>query len=156
MHTYHIHLDDIISVWTFYKTLLTNIRHHCLPFPGNVGISSPHFKVVFQQGLESQAFSKDNVCGRFTHSLFIVQSSFSFETDIVFSDTVFTHNRAIWWVPVQCYRRLAFIYSCFQVFNWVWSESWMKERYISTQITNQGKSGGIPPNLGMNLRPFRS
>jgi len=123
--TYNIK-DNIISVWTLYKTVLTNMCCHFLPFPCSVRISSPHFKVVFQQGLEFQASSKDNTCCGSTHSLFMVNISIRFETDIVFGDTVFALSRAVWRAPAECHRRLVFVHSCFQVLNWAWSESWIK------------------------------
>ena len=82
-----------------------------------------HFKSGVSQWSEPWLSCDDSGSGRSIHSLLNVATILlATKTNLIFSNISFRWGIA-WWVPFQCNRRSMCVYSCFQVLNWIRSES---------------------------------
>ena len=94
----------------------------CPPFSAFfITTVGPHPKSECSQWSESWLSCDDSGSGRTIHNLFTMETTvIILETNLIFSDISCS---ICWWVPVQCHRRLVWVYSSCQFWNLVWSES---------------------------------
>ena len=110
--------------WLSECMLPTNKCWHSPPFRAYIITTAGlHFKSIHSQWSEPWLSCNDSGCGRSIHHLFIAATFLVVpETNLIFCDVSSMYSIS-WWIPFQCHRRLVWVYSCYQVLNWVGSES---------------------------------
>ena len=102
----------------------TNKFRHSPPLSAYIiTTAGSHFKSGVSQWSEPRLSCDDSGSGRSIHSTLIVATVLlATKTNLIFSNISFRCGIG-WWVPFQCNRRFMCVYSCFQVLNWIRSES---------------------------------